>query len=87
MYPTIAYRLGVLSPERWILGGLAILLILEATRRVAGWALVWVRGQPVFSTPSSPYYLAWTLVCQRLVLGSASRPTSISIPAVSSACP
>ena len=42
MYPTIAYRLGILSPERWILGGLAILLILEATRRVAGWALVWV---------------------------------------------
>jgi TRAP transporter 4TM/12TM fusion protein len=42
MYPSIAYRLGVLSPERWILGGLAIVLILEATRRVAGWALVWV---------------------------------------------
>jgi TRAP transporter 4TM/12TM fusion protein len=42
MYPTIAYRLGVLSPERWLLGGLAILLILEATRRVTGWALVWV---------------------------------------------
>jgi TRAP transporter 4TM/12TM fusion protein len=42
MYPSIAYRLGVLSPERWVLGGLAILLILEATRRVAGWALVWV---------------------------------------------
>jgi TRAP transporter 4TM/12TM fusion protein len=42
MYPTIAYRLGVLSPERWILGGIAILLILEATRRIAGWALVWV---------------------------------------------
>jgi TRAP transporter 4TM/12TM fusion protein len=42
MYPTIAYRLGVLSPERWILGAIAILLILEATRRVAGWALVWV---------------------------------------------
>jgi TRAP transporter 4TM/12TM fusion protein len=42
MYPTIAYRLGVLSPERWLLGGMAILLILEATRRVVGWALVWV---------------------------------------------
>ena len=42
MYPSIAYRLGILSPERWILGGLAILLVLEATRRVAGWALVWV---------------------------------------------
>ena len=42
MYPTIAYRLGNPSPERWLLGGLAILLILEATRRIAGWALVWV---------------------------------------------
>jgi TRAP transporter 4TM/12TM fusion protein len=42
MYPSIAYRLGILSPERWILGGLAIFLILEATRRVAGWPLVWV---------------------------------------------
>jgi TRAP transporter 4TM/12TM fusion protein len=42
MYPSIAYRLGTLSPERWILGGLTLLLILEATRRVAGWALVWV---------------------------------------------
>ena len=42
MYPSIAYRLGILSPERWILGGLAVVLILEATRRVAGWALVFV---------------------------------------------
>jgi len=42
MYPSIAYRLGVLSPERWLLGALAVLLILEATRRVCGWALVWV---------------------------------------------
>jgi TRAP transporter 4TM/12TM fusion protein len=42
MYPSIAYRLGILSPERWLLGALAIFLILEATRRIAGWALVWV---------------------------------------------
>jgi TRAP transporter 4TM/12TM fusion protein len=42
LYPTLVHELGVLSPERWLLGGLAILLILEATRRVAGWALVWV---------------------------------------------
>jgi TRAP transporter 4TM/12TM fusion protein len=41
MYPTIAYRLGVLSADRWLLGALAILLILEATRRIAGWGLVW----------------------------------------------
>ena len=38
----IAYRLGVLSPERWILGGLAVLLLLEATRRVAGCTLAWI---------------------------------------------
>jgi TRAP transporter 4TM/12TM fusion protein len=42
LYPSIAYRLGVLSPERVILGGLALLLIFEATRRVAGSPLVWV---------------------------------------------
>jgi len=42
MYPSIAYRLAVLSPERWLLGGAAILLILEATRRLVGWALVWI---------------------------------------------
>ncbi|HWP60211.1 MAG TPA: TRAP transporter fused permease subunit [Candidatus Acidoferrales bacterium] len=41
-YPKIAYQLGVLAPERWLLGGLAIFLILEAARRVCGWALVWV---------------------------------------------
>ena len=40
LYPTIAYRLGILSPDRWILGGIAILLILEATRRLVGWSLV-----------------------------------------------
>jgi TRAP transporter 4TM/12TM fusion protein len=42
MYPTIAYRLGILSPDRWIFGGLALILILEATRRVAGGTLTWL---------------------------------------------
>ncbi|HET7005049.1 MAG TPA: TRAP transporter fused permease subunit, partial [Candidatus Binatia bacterium] len=42
MYPSIAYRLAMLSPERWLLGGAAIFLILEATRRLVGWALVWI---------------------------------------------
>src|ERR1051325_8370275 len=42
MYPTIAYRLGVLSPDRWIFGGLALILVLEATRRVAGGTLAWL---------------------------------------------
>jgi TRAP transporter 4TM/12TM fusion protein len=42
MYPTLAYRLGMLSPDRWILGGLAIILVLEAVRRIAGGTLAWV---------------------------------------------
>jgi TRAP transporter 4TM/12TM fusion protein len=42
MFPTIAYRLGVLSIDRWLFGGVAILLILEATRRVAGGTLAWL---------------------------------------------
>src|SRR5690349_21662917 len=41
-YPIIAYRLAELSPERWILGGLAVLLVLEAARRVAGGTLAWI---------------------------------------------
>ncbi|MDR7444083.1 MAG: TRAP transporter fused permease subunit [Armatimonadota bacterium] len=35
-FPLIADRLAVLSPERWALGGVAVLLFLEATRRLAG---------------------------------------------------
>ena len=34
-YPTIAYRLGVLTPECTILGALVVFLVLEATRRIA----------------------------------------------------
>ena len=42
LYPTIAYRLGILSPDRWIFGGMAIILLIEATRRVAGGTLAWL---------------------------------------------
>ncbi len=56
MYPSIAYRLGVLSPERWILGILAILLILEATRRVAGWPLVWVGLACIFYAKFADFF-------------------------------
>ena len=41
-YPTIAYQLGVLTWDKMLLGGLAIALILEAVRRLAGWALMWI---------------------------------------------
>lgn len=43
-YPTIAYQLGVLTPDKVWLGGLAILLVLEATRRLVGWSLVTLAG-------------------------------------------
>jgi TRAP transporter 4TM/12TM fusion protein len=41
-YPTLAYALGLVTPDKVLLGALALLLVLEATRRLAGWALVWV---------------------------------------------
>ena len=39
-YHIIRDDIGLLSPERWLLGIVAVLLVMEATRRVAGWALV-----------------------------------------------
>src|SRR4029434_10909375 len=35
LYPTIAYRLGILSPDRWIFGCLQAIPLLESTRRDA----------------------------------------------------
>jgi TRAP-type uncharacterized transport system fused permease subunit len=42
LYPTIAYTLGILSWDKLLLGGLAIVLVLEGVRRLAGWALLWI---------------------------------------------
>src|SRR6185436_9011695 len=42
MYPTIAYRLGELTADRVALGAVAVLLVLEAARRLAGGTLAWV---------------------------------------------
>ncbi len=39
-YPSIAYQLGVLSPDKVWLGALTVVLVLEATRRLVGWSLV-----------------------------------------------
>ncbi len=39
-YPAIAYQLGVLTPDKVWLGAAAVLLVLEATRRMVGWSLV-----------------------------------------------
>ena len=55
LYPTIAYRLGILSPDRWIFGGLAIVLLLEATRRVAGGTLAWLALGVILYTRFAEY--------------------------------
>ena len=39
-YPTIAYQLGIITWDKVTLGVLAILLVLEATRRLVGWVMV-----------------------------------------------
>src|SRR3990172_4234684 len=39
-YPALAYRLGVLTPDKYLTGTIAILIILEATRRLLGWTMV-----------------------------------------------
>jgi TRAP transporter 4TM/12TM fusion protein len=41
-YPVIAYQLGVLTWDKITLGVLAIALVLEGVRRLAGWALMWI---------------------------------------------
>lgn len=46
-YPVIAYQLAVLSADKVILGALAVLLVLEATRRLVGWALVSVAATAI----------------------------------------
>ncbi|MEW6669433.1 MAG: TRAP transporter fused permease subunit [Thermodesulfobacteriota bacterium] len=39
LYPQILWRLGVVTPDRVILSTIAIVLILEAARRLTGWVL------------------------------------------------
>ncbi len=55
LYPTIAYRLGILSRDRWIFGALAIFLLLEATRRVAGGTLAWLALGVILYTRFAEY--------------------------------
>jgi TRAP transporter 4TM/12TM fusion protein len=42
LYPTIAYTLGILTWDKVLLGVVAVFLVLEAVRRLAGWALMWI---------------------------------------------
>src|SRR5438093_993637 len=42
LYPSISYTLASLSWDRLLPAMVALALILEATRRIAGWALMWI---------------------------------------------
>jgi TRAP transporter 4TM/12TM fusion protein len=42
MYPTIAYSLGIITWDKLVLAVVAIVVALEAVRRIAGWALMWI---------------------------------------------
>ena len=41
-YPTIAYSLGIITWDKLVLAVVAIAAALEAVRRIAGWALMWI---------------------------------------------
>jgi len=42
LYPTIAYTLGIITWDKLALGVIAVVVALEAVRRLAGWALMWI---------------------------------------------
>ena len=42
LYPRLAYSLAILTSDKILFGAVCILLVLEAVRRVAGWALTWI---------------------------------------------
>ena len=41
-YPALVQEISSVSADRVALGGVAVLLVLEATRRLLGWVLVWL---------------------------------------------
>ena len=42
LYPSISYSLASLTWDRLVPATVALVLVLEATRRIAGWALMWI---------------------------------------------
>ena len=47
-YPRLIQEIAATTPDRWILGTTVVVLVLEATRRLVGWALVWLALTFVF---------------------------------------
>jgi TRAP transporter 4TM/12TM fusion protein len=42
LYPSLSYSLASLTWDRLVPATVALVLVLEATRRIAGWALMWI---------------------------------------------
>ena len=42
LYPSLSYTLASLAWDRLVPATIALVLVLEATRRIAGWALMWI---------------------------------------------
>ena len=55
-YTWIRDDLGMLSADRIVLGTIAVALVMEATRRVAGWSLLVLSGFLVFYAVFSDYF-------------------------------
>jgi TRAP transporter 4TM/12TM fusion protein len=43
-YPRLLYEAAYLTPDKWLMGSISVVLILEAARRLVGWPLVIVGG-------------------------------------------
>ena len=55
-YPALLDTQAFFTPDKWILGGIAIAVLLAATRRVAGWALVGIVGFFIFYAHFANYF-------------------------------
>ncbi len=55
-FPVLRNDLGSMSADRMILGTIAVILVMEATRRVAGWALLVLAGFLIFYALTSDYF-------------------------------
>jgi TRAP transporter 4TM/12TM fusion protein len=77
-YPSIMDTIGLLSAERTLLGVLAIAIVLESTRRVAGWPLVIIvvvfllygRFGDLFPGALATTGLSWERLANLLFLGT-----------------
>jgi TRAP transporter 4TM/12TM fusion protein len=72
LYPRIAYTLGILTWDKVLLGALTVLLVLEAVRRLAGWALMWIAAACVL-------YAKFAWVFPGLLYANGSRWERIAV--------